>query len=290
MAKQRFAALPTPPSGRPSPEPGERDGRQRLDGAFTIELRRIRPDPDQPRRALDSDAQRALVASIRRLGVLQPIAVRYVPAADIYQVISGERRFQACQAAGLPAIPCWIQSPRDEEVLLRQIVENWQRADLNPYELADSLVRLRDANHYTQRDLARETGKPESEISRLLALQRVDPEVQKIAREETAQPFSKRHLYAISQLAEPSQQRAVATAVKERRLTAEQTEREVAARKPTADGARKRGSAWARFRYATTQAAVTLTFRRRKVTPAEILAALDEVRDKIRPSDSDARH
>jgi hypothetical protein len=78
--------------------------------------------------------------------------------------------------------------------------------------------------------------------------------------------------------------------VTERRLTAEQTEREVAARKPTADGARKRGSAWARFRYATTQATVTLTFRRRKVTTAALLAALDEVRDKIRLSDSDARH
>ena len=62
----------------------------------------------------------------------EPISVRYLEADDVYQVISGERRFQASKKAGLSEIPCWVQSPKDEEILLRQIVENWQRADLHP--------------------------------------------------------------------------------------------------------------------------------------------------------------
>ncbi|HVG49197.1 MAG TPA: ParB/RepB/Spo0J family partition protein, partial [Rubellimicrobium sp.] len=104
----------------------------------------------------DAEALRDLVASITRLGVLQPIAVRYLESEDVDQVISGERRFQASREAGLAEIPCWVQTPKDEEILLRQIVENWQRSDLHPYELADSLARLRDANGYTQRVMAGE--------------------------------------------------------------------------------------------------------------------------------------
>ena len=71
--------------------------------------------------------------------------------------------------AGLAEIPCWVQSPKEDEVLQHQIVENWQRLDMHPYDLADALARLRDANSYSQRDLARETGKSEVEISKLLA-------------------------------------------------------------------------------------------------------------------------
>ena len=256
-------------------------GRQRLAGAFSIELSRIRPDPTQPRREHDSESHRQLAASIRRLGVLQPIAVRFVEPDDIYQVISGERRFQACREIGLIEMPCWIQTPKDEEILLRQIVENWQRADLHPYELADSLIRLRDANGYTQRQLAEETGKPESEISKLLALQKLDPVVQKVAREEAGVPFTKRHLYALTQLKTPEAQREVAEEVKERKLTAVETEKVVAAKRPDARGRKKRGAPVVHLRYATTYATVTLNFRKRDVKATDILAALDEARRKV---------
>jgi ParB family transcriptional regulator, chromosome partitioning protein len=285
-ALKTFGSAPQPPLGSPpSPEMGAQHGRQRLAGAFSIRLDRIRPDPAQPRRDLDADAQRDLVASIRRLGVLQPISVRYIESEDVYQVISGERRFQASREAGLSEIPCWVQSPKDEEVLLRQIVENWQRSELHPYELADSLVRLRDANGYTQRDLARETGKPESEISKLLALQRLDPAVQKAAREDTGETYSKRHLYALSRL-KPEEQKEVADEVRERQLTAIETEKAIRRRLPDATGRKRGGAPATHLRYATEQATVTLNFRKRNVTSAEIIAALDEVRLKVeKPSD-----
>ena len=213
--------------------------------------------------------------------MLQPISVRYVEKEDVYQVISGERRFQACREVGLTEIPCWIQKPKDKEILLRQIVENWQRADLHPYELADSLVRLREENGYSQKQLAEETGKPESEISKLLALQKLDPVVQKAAREEPETALSKRHLYALTQL-KPETQREVAEEVRQKKMTAIETEKVVAAKKSDADGgAKKRGAPVVHLRYATTHATVTLNFRKRDVQAADILRALDEARAKV---------
>lgn len=263
-------------------------GRQRLAGAYTIQLSRIRPDSTQPRRELDTESQRDLAASIKRLGVLQAIAVRYIEADDIYQVISGERRFQACKEAGLSEIPCWVQSPKDEEILLRQIVENWQRADLHPYELADSLARLRDANGYTQKQLAEETGKPESEISRLLSLQRIEPSVQKLARDASGGQFTKRHLVNLARLG-PDAQQKMAHEIKDRKLTALETEEAVTRQLPDATGRRKRGAPTTHLRYATAQATVTLNFRKRNVTATDILAALDEVRMKVaKPGDTSA--
>lgn len=257
------------------------DGRERLAGAYSIELSRIRPDPTQPRQDLDTEKQRQLVASIRRLGVLQPIVVRWLETDQVYQILYGERRYQASKELGLPSVPCWIQSPKDEEILLRQIVENWQRADLHPYELADSLMRLRDANNYTQKQLAEETGKPESEISRLLSLERIDPEVQKIAREDVTRTFTKRHLVNVARLKAPEEQREVAQEIQERKLTAIETEEEVSRRIPDAKGRKKRGAPVTHMRYATSEATVTLNFRKRNVSAADILGALDEVRLKI---------
>src|SRR4051794_24863109 len=89
-ALRTFGSTAQPPlPSPPPPEMGAQHGRLRLVGAFSIRLDRIRPDPTQPRRDIDEGAQRDLVASIKRLGVLQPIAVRYIEAEDIYQVISG---------------------------------------------------------------------------------------------------------------------------------------------------------------------------------------------------------
>src|SRR5207244_3650143 len=107
------------------------------------------------------------------------------------QIISGERRYQASLGAGLAEVPCWVQTPREQEVLLRQIVENWQRADLHPYDLADALVGLRDAFHLTQKQLAKMTGKPESDISRILSLLKLNAAVQRQARQDKTGTISR---------------------------------------------------------------------------------------------------
>lgn len=259
-------------------------GRQRLTGAFLIELSRIRPDPGQPRKNLDTEAQRQLTVSILKLGILQPITVRYLADSDIYQIISGERRFQAARAAGLTEIPCWVKTPKSEEVLVHQIVENWQRRDLEPLELAEALAVLRDARGCAQKELAELTGKPESEISRLLSLLKLAPEVQEQARRERGTTFTKRHLTALAQLP-PEDQQEVMVAVREKHLTALDTERTVQERKAERTGAKTRGAPYGqRLRYLTEKATVLLTFRRRNVTVDDIRAALDDVRAQVEQS------
>src|SRR5947209_4864465 len=151
-AARTFGTFPSLPlSDGPTSHAGAVEGRQRLTGAFLIELHRIRPDPAQPRKNLDTQAQRELTDSIRQIGILQSITVRYLEDQDIYQVITGERRFQAARSLELPSIPCWVQTPKNEDILLHQLVENWQRSDLHPFELADALACLRDANGYSQK-------------------------------------------------------------------------------------------------------------------------------------------
>lgn len=249
-------------------------GRRRLNGAFFIELARIRPDPSQPRRVLDQAALQELTASIIKLGVLQPIAVRYIAADDMYQIISGERRYQAALAAGLTELPCWVQDPEDSEILLRQVVENWQRADLHPFELADSLVRLRDANGYSQKQLAAATGKSEGEISKLLNLLELAPSVQKEARDDATGILSRRHLYAVSRLA-MHEQEDVVMVVKQKNLTAADTEHLVGRHIARKSQSRKRGAPVTRVQFSTPLANIIVTFRRQSPTTDEIVAALD---------------
>lgn len=253
-----------------------------MTGAFAIELGRIRPDPTQPRRNLQTQAQRELTDSIARLGVLQPITVRYIEEESIYQIISGERRFQAATAAGLQEIPAWVQTPKSQDVLLHQIVENWQRQDLEPLELAEALAVLRDSNDYSQKDLATLTGKPESEISRLLSLLKIDADVQQAVHDDTKNIFTKRHLTAVAQLSTPAEQRDVVAQVKDQNMTAVDTEKLVRETKRRASGLKVRGAPFGqRLRYMTDKATVVLTFRKRNVTTEEIFAALDEVRDQV---------
>jgi ParB family transcriptional regulator, chromosome partitioning protein len=196
--------------------------RTRLAGAFLIDVTRIRRDPRQPRKTFDTKAQVELTASIERLGILQPITVRYIAEDDVYQVITGERRLQAANAAGVSEIPCWVQTPESKDILVHQIVENWQRSDLHPYDLANALAALRDASALSQKELSKLTGKPESEISRYLKLLTINPAAQEQARRDETGTISKRHLVAIADLP-ASDQPAMIQTIQETKMTATET-------------------------------------------------------------------
>ncbi len=219
-----------------------------------------------------------LVNSVRTLGILQPISVRYVEEKSAYFVIAGERRFQAAKEAGLEELPCWVQRPEAKDVLVHQIVENWQRADLHPFDLADALAELRDTNGYAQAELATLTGKPESEISRLLSLLKLEPEVQKAARTEVSGELTRRHLIAIAS-ANPATQQQVYRAVKERGLSALETEQFVRDTKAKAVKIDRRGvHPTKRIRFKTGKAIVLVTFKRGHGSPADVLDVLDDAR------------
>src|SRR5262249_38386704 len=148
--------------------------------------------------------------------------------------IAGERRFTAAKNARLLKMPCWVKTPKQEEILLHQIVENWQRADLNPFELADSLAVLRDANEYSQAELAKATGKSKGEVSKLLTILDLAPDVQDIARKDSSGRITKRHLYSLARLPMQNQERVLAR-VQRDELTALDLERLVARMEARAD-------------------------------------------------------
>ena len=166
------------------------------------------------------------------------------------------------------------------EILVDQVVENWQRQDLNPYDLSDALKELRDDHHLSQDEIARLTGKPKSEISRFLAMQRVVPEVQQTIRQDESGRYSRRHVVAIAQLA-PEEQPALVEKIRVEKLSAVETEREVSLRKSRDTGQPARGAPVTIRRFAIGSAKVQITFRKREVSTSEILDVLDRVRSLV---------
>jgi ParB/RepB/Spo0J family partition protein len=281
-AGSTFSEKPLSPlADAQAPLHGSVEGRRRLGGAYAIARDRIRPDPHQPRHWFDTEAQKELNDSVKRLGILQPITVRFLESENVYQVITGERRYHAACEAGLAEIPCWVQSPKEEEVLLHQIVENWQRLDMHPFDLADALARLRDTNHYTQTDLARETGKSKGEISKLFAILELAPAVQKIAREDQTGHVTRRHLFALRPLP-VEQQITLLQRVQHEDLTADAVEQIVRSETALPSATQPRPATFASRRFKTPRAVVSFTARRKSITDDDILAAMDEIRLRLR--------
>jgi len=133
-----------------------------------IPVDQIRPNPDQPRKALGD--LRELTDSIKEKGVLEPLLVRYVPREDCYHIISGERRYHAARAAGLREVPAIEKMADDAETLEIALIENMQRKDLTPFEEADGLQRLATQFEYRHEDLAKKLGKSRTSVSETLGL------------------------------------------------------------------------------------------------------------------------
>src|SRR6202011_2312919 len=138
-----------------------------------IPVDKIRPNPDQPRKALGE--LRELTESIREKGVLEPLLVRFMPRDDCYHIISGERRYHASRAAGLHEVPCIEKIADDAETLELALIENLQRKDLTAFEEADGLHRLGEQIAHTPQKIAREDAQARSSVTETLSL-RLIPE------------------------------------------------------------------------------------------------------------------
>lgn len=141
-----------------------------------VPIERIRPNPDQPRKRFDAEHLNDLVASIKEKGVLQPLIVR--PVGDDFEIVAGERRWRAAQQAQLHTLPVVIREFTDTEVLEVAIIENIQRADLNPIEEAAGYKQLMDRFGHTQERMAEALGKSRSHIANLLRLLQLPDSVQ----------------------------------------------------------------------------------------------------------------
>ncbi len=133
-----------------------------------VELGKIIPNPDQPRRVFDEDALIELSASIKSIGVIQPVTLRKLDE-DEYQIIAGERRYRASQLAGLSTIPAYIKTVDDDDIMEMALIENIQREDLNSIEIALAYQTLIDTMSLTQEQLSERVGKKKGYCCQLSA-------------------------------------------------------------------------------------------------------------------------
>jgi len=147
---------------------------------YELPLTAVQPDPEQPRKYFDEQALVELAASIASHGVLQPILVR-LRADGVFIIVSGERRYQAAQQAGLANIPAIITDGEPAEI---SIIENLLRENLTAIEEAEAIERLRGLHAYTLADLATALGKPDSTLSEILSLNKLPQEVKDDCRND----------------------------------------------------------------------------------------------------------
>lgn len=199
------ALLPTAPTAvgaaTGSAEPG---GHGAVDGARFAEIpvAAIEPNPQQPRQAFDEEALEELVVSVREIGVLQPVVVREVGPGR-YQLVMGERRWRACQRAGLETVPAIIRDTADTAMLRDALLENLHRQELNPLEEAAAYQQLLEEFETTHEELATRIGRSRPQISNTLRLLNLPPTVQKRV---AAGVLSAGHARALLALDDPAAQ------------------------------------------------------------------------------------
>ncbi len=155
---------------------------EKLEGIHEVEIGKIAANPFQPRTSFDEEALRELAASIRELGIIQPISVRE-KGDGTYQLISGERRLKAATLAGLKKVPAYIRTADDQAMLEMALVENIQREDLDAIEIAISYQRLIEECRLTQETLSERVGKKRSTVANYLRLLKLPAEIQLGIRE-----------------------------------------------------------------------------------------------------------
>lgn len=147
---------------------------------LVVPIEQVQPNPDQPRRTFDQAALDELAASIAEKGIIQPLIVRQAPGKSKgYEIVAGERRWRAAQMAKLHDVPVILRDYNDTEVLEIAIIENIQRADLNPVDEATGYQHLMDRFGHTQDQMATALGKSRSHIANLLRLLKLPEEVQR---------------------------------------------------------------------------------------------------------------
>lgn len=148
-----------------------------------LPISKIHANPDQPRKEFAEEPLQELANSIKVHGIIQPMTVRHM-GDGTYQIISGERRFRASQLAGLKEVPAFIRTPDDQTLLEMALIENIQRQDLNPMEVAYSYYRLREDYNLTQEQIADRVGKPRTTVTNYLGILKTSPQVQQAIREK----------------------------------------------------------------------------------------------------------
>ena len=189
-------------------------------GIFEIPLEEIQVNPYQPRTHFDKDALQELAESIKVQGIIQPITVRKL-APNEYQLISGERRFQASKLAGLKQIPAYVRTANDQQMLEMALIENIQRENLNALEIAHSYQRLLAECNLKQEELGDRVGKNRTTVNNYLRLLKLPPTIQAAIRD---QQISMGHARALINIEDVDKQLAIFKKAVEEELSVRKVE------------------------------------------------------------------
>lgn len=196
------------------------DPKQRVNVVLEVPVENIRPNPHQPRKEFNEERLEELAMSIKKHGLIQPITVRYI-GQKRFELISGERRLRATKLAGIPKIPAYIREAEDEDIISFALIENIQREDLNPIEVAIGYQRMIDELDYTQSEVADKVGKNRSTVANMLRLLNLSAPVQAALRD---QRISMGHARALLSLDHEDAQETMLSKIIENGLSVRQVE------------------------------------------------------------------
>lgn len=239
-----------------------------------VAIDQIDPNPDQPRQSMGDLSE--LMASIAEKGILEPLIVR--ARGGRFQIIAGERRYQAAVRVGLHELPVVIRDVDEGELIELALIENLQRKDLTPFEEAEAMAALADRNEYTHEDLARRLGKSRTAVTETLAIQKMPDEVKNLCR--LADISSKSLLLEIVRQSDPQKMTAMIE-----RLTRDGHATRQRARDEAARQARKRGRPKAfvfNYKPATKAFNLRLAFTKSKADRDDIISALESILAELR--------
>ena len=202
----------------PASSPGETSSDAA--GVMQVDINQITPNPHQPRTHFDEDALKDLAASIKEHGVIQPLILTKGDQPDQYYLIAGERRWQASKLAKLTSVPAILREATQQDMLLLALIENVQRADLNPLETAQAYKELAEQFDLTHEQIADRVGKSRPAVSNTLKLLEAAPDVLQALLDSK---ISEGHARALQGLVVQTQNAAV-TAVMKYHLSVRQTE------------------------------------------------------------------
>lgn len=236
-----------------------------------IPIDKLAPNPNQPRVEIGDLAE--LIASIRQVGVLEPLLVRPSDVGGRFMIISGERRYRASVEVGLTELPCIEMDVDDRAVAEISLIENLQRKDLTPFEEADGLQALAERFGYTHEEIARKIGKSRTSITEALSLSTIPEEIRDICRR--ADISSKSMLLQVVRQPSVDEMRRFVEKIREAGLTRDEARR-------VRQGKTKKNKGYV-FRYTAKNQSYMLTmkFRKSQAGRDEIESALRDVLEHL---------
>ena len=220
LGKGLSALLPARSQTAAAAEPARIEAPPETGGVIDVPIESIDPNPVQPRTVFQADKLEELAQSIRSNGIIQPLVLQR--SGERYQLVAGERRWRAARLAGLTAVPAIVREFAHERLLEVALIENIQREDLNPIELAEALDRLVRDHNLSHEEIGRRTGKDRSTVTNLLRLLKLPKDIQILVAEHR---LSMGHARAILGLPTEELQKDVAQRTAAQGLSVRQVER-----------------------------------------------------------------